>query len=309
MPGVNKEQIAKAKQIDLLTYLRSFAPEELVQINRDTYSIRAHDSLKISNGKWYWFSRGIGGTTALNYLIEVQGYSFVEAVKRICGGEIKAAIQPTAEDEPEGFILPSAHVNFERVIRYLKGRGISDEVLRHCIQNKLIYESRDYHNAVFVGYDARRKERYAALRGTWMDAKKPFKGEVKGSDKRYSFSITPKERSDKLFVTESAIDALSVATLRKDRWEESHYLSVGGVYAPKRKETAVKLPAALTQYLKDHQEISKVVLCLDNDEVGRGASRFIEERLKEKGFSVWDKPPKRGKDYNELIISLNHNSM
>ena len=302
MPGVTKEQIAKAKQMDLLTYLKAFEAGELVQVNRDTYSTRTHDSLKISNGKWYWFSRGIGGTTALNYLIEVQGYSFVEVVKRLCGGETKVAIQPKTIDEPEEFCLPRANENCERIIQYLKRRRISNEILKHCIQNKLIYESCDYHNAVFAGYDAKEIPRYAALRGTWAGAKRPFKGEVKGSDKRYSFFITPKESRDKLFVTESAIDALSVATLRKDRWKDSHYLSIGGVYAPKRKETTAKLPAALVEYLKDHQEIKKIVLCLDNDDAGRGASRFIEEELKEKGYSVWDKPPKRGKDYNEYLL-------
>ncbi len=35
-------------------------------------------SLKISNGKWIWWSRGIGGRSALDYLIKVKGYSFLE---------------------------------------------------------------------------------------------------------------------------------------------------------------------------------------------------------------------------------------
>lgn len=53
--------------MDLLTYLRRFEPEELVHIGGDTYATRTHDSLKISNGKWCWWSRNIGGTNALDY--------------------------------------------------------------------------------------------------------------------------------------------------------------------------------------------------------------------------------------------------
>lgn len=35
-----------------------------------------------------WLSRGIGGTTALNYLIEVKGYSFIEVVETITGKQV-----------------------------------------------------------------------------------------------------------------------------------------------------------------------------------------------------------------------------
>ena len=50
MPYLSKEQIAAAREMDLLTYLRRFEPEELVHIGGDTYATRTHDSLKISNG-------------------------------------------------------------------------------------------------------------------------------------------------------------------------------------------------------------------------------------------------------------------
>lgn len=84
-PYLSKEQIAAAREMDLLTYLRRFEPEELVHIGGDTYATRTHDSLKISNGKWCWWSRNIGGTTALDYLTRVEGLSFLDAVQRILG--------------------------------------------------------------------------------------------------------------------------------------------------------------------------------------------------------------------------------
>ena len=85
MPYIPKDQIAATREMDLLTYLRRFEPQELVHIGGDTYATRTHDSLKISNGKWCWWSRNIGGTTALDYLTRVEGLSFLDAVQRILG--------------------------------------------------------------------------------------------------------------------------------------------------------------------------------------------------------------------------------
>lgn len=61
MPYVAPEVVQRVKQIDLLTYLKNYEPYELVHFFGNVYTTRSHDSLKISNGKWMWWSRGIGG--------------------------------------------------------------------------------------------------------------------------------------------------------------------------------------------------------------------------------------------------------
>ena len=68
MPFYNQEEIEKARQVDLFTYLQTCEPQELVHVSGNVYCTREHDSLRISNGKWCWFSRGIGGYSALDYL-------------------------------------------------------------------------------------------------------------------------------------------------------------------------------------------------------------------------------------------------
>lgn len=92
MKGVTPEEIRRAKEMDLLTYLRNFEPQELVHLGGSNYCTKTHDSLKISNGMWMWFSRGFGGRSALDYLIKVKEYSFVEAVKILNGQEIKKSL-------------------------------------------------------------------------------------------------------------------------------------------------------------------------------------------------------------------------
>jgi hypothetical protein len=83
MSYIPPAQVARAKQIDRLTYLQTREPDELVHVAGKEYTTKTHDSLKISNGLWAWNSRGFGGKTALDYLIKVRGMGFLEAVEHL----------------------------------------------------------------------------------------------------------------------------------------------------------------------------------------------------------------------------------
>ena len=98
MPYIAPEVITEARRMDLLTYLRAYEPNELVRFSGNTYTTRTHDSLKISNGKWMWWSQRIGGYNALDYLVKVKGCSFVEAVETLMG---KAAVMPSVTVKPK----------------------------------------------------------------------------------------------------------------------------------------------------------------------------------------------------------------
>lgn len=302
---VSKEQIATAREMDLYTYLRDYEPEELVHFSGNVYTTRSHSSLKISNGKWCWWSQGIGGKSALDYLIKVRGLSFPEAVTAIAGTEAipaKTAVPVTTEtkeQEPIPFQLPTKHVDNRRVFSYLKSRGIDAEIINFCINHGQLYEDGEHHNCVFVGFDGE-EAKYAAVRSTVSGSS--FKGDVPGSDKRYSFAV-PKhpEKVETLCVFECAIDAISYLTLLKLRgqnWKAAHCLSLAGVYRPK-KDGEMKLPLALTQYLEQHAEIQTIVFCLDHDEIGQLAAAEIGKQLT--AYQVIYQPPKVGKDYNELL--------
>lgn len=175
-PYLSKDQIAAAREMDLLTYLRRFEPEELVHIGGDTYATRTHDSLKISNGKWCWWSRGIGGTTALDYLTRVEGLSFLDAVQRILGElpHVPPKSEPTAPLSKTEFTLPPKHADNRRVFAYLRSRGIDAEIINHCIKHGQLYEDAEHHNCVFVGYE-HGNPAYGALRGTLRTPPSPVK--------------------------------------------------------------------------------------------------------------------------------------
>lgn len=304
MPYIPRDQVEKAKEMDLLTYLKTFEPDELVHFAGNTYYTREHDSLKISNGKWYWFSRGIGGRSALDYLIKVKEMSFMDAVGRILGQAVSmpAPIYQAKKEPKKEFKLPQRCRYSNRVFSYLQGRGIDGEIIQFCMNTGQIYESYPYHNAVFVGFDPEGQPKYAALRGTESN----FKGEAGGSDKRFSFCLPAQISSPTVHLFEAAIDLLSYATMAKMSGKDfrtAHLLSLAGVYKPSKEDSEITIPPALSQFLSVHPEIRQIVLRLDNDLTGQLAAKSLQAALSEK-YIVKIALPSHGKDYNDMLCHV-----
>lgn len=297
---VSREQIEQAKKIDLLSYLQVHEPHELVRISPDVYSTRTHDSLKISNGKWCWWSKHIGGRSALDYLIKVRGMEFIEAVQFLCDCARYSPSPPvfTAKPPPkQPFMLPKPYKNNDRVLRYLTRRGIDTEILMYCVKTGRLYED-EWHNCVFVGFDGKGKAGYAMLRSSSPTS--TFLREADGSDKRYSFAVPFCKEKDTVCLFESAIDLLSFATLQKDKWQDYNYLSLSGIYQPRKTLSETPLPIALAQYLRDYPQVRRIVLCLDNDEAGILAAQTICSLLPER-YTTELLLPDKGKDYNRQL--------
>ena len=204
MSYIAAEDVAKAKEMDLLTYLRNYEPQELVHVSGNTYCTREHDSLRISNGKWCWFSQGIGGRSALDYLIKVKGIPFTQAAEIIHGQEAEKppVFYRQKERKHTELLMPELSETTEQVEKYLYSSGIHPVIIRYCLDNRLLFESADFHNAVFVGHDKDGKARYGALRSTVSS----YKGELTGSDKQFSFFLEGKPNAEHIHVFESAID-------------------------------------------------------------------------------------------------------
>ena len=301
MPYIAPEVITEAKRMDLLTYLREYEPGELVKFSSNTYTTRTHDSLKISNGKWMWWSRGIGGKSALDYLIKVRGMDFVEAVQTIMGnGSVSF---PTCKNiksyEEQPLLLPEKSPTTDVVFDYLFGRGIDYEIINHCLEQELIIESLPYHNAVFIGYDENKEPKYAAYRATNQSR---IMGDCTGSKKQYSFRLTA-ENTGEVHLFECAIDLLSYATLMKlegKDWRQFNLVSLAGVYSPKQKIEDSKVPVTLGRLLEKDKTIKRIVLHLDNDIAGRKATKALQTILSD-NYEVVDDPPQYGKDVNDFL--------
>ena len=301
MPYYSQEIIEKAKQVDLLSYLRKYEPDELVRVSGNTYSTRTHDSLKISNGMWMWWSRGIGGKNAIDYLMTVKGMTFVEAVSVIAKDEAvinKPYIPPKKEEKK--LILPKKAPNNNEVIKYLKSRGINENVISYFIDNGFIYQSLPMNNIVFVGFDENNKPKYAGMRGTESTR---YLGDCYGSDKTFTFRIVNNKDNSNIHIFEGAIDLLSYATLLYEQgsdFKSQNLLSLSGIYSPKGEIKNAQIPLSLSKVLTDNPNIKTVYLHLDNDYAGHRAARYLTKALEDK-YMVKEHFVPNGKDVNDYL--------
>jgi hypothetical protein len=136
MPRLSDEQIAQARSIDLLDYLQTYEPGNVKKSGANEHCMVEHDSLKMSNGKWFRHSRQYGGYSALDFLVKVRGVHFVDAVESLTERRyfsqdhyktMSKADPPLQRPPSKPFTLPKPNRNPDRVIAYLRGRGIDKD--------------------------------------------------------------------------------------------------------------------------------------------------------------------------------------
>jgi len=307
MPWIEKEDIKRAKEVDLLTYLKNYEPWELVHVKGNQYRTASHDSLKISNGKWMWWSEGIGGKSAVDYLIKVRGMDFTDAVQAVIG-QVQARepvyIHPEPEEKKELYI-PEESPDFEQVYYYLtRERGIAPEVVFDQIENGNLYQTKEYANVAFVGRDSSKNIRLVTLRGT----RGSFKNTTSGSDRRFPFKTLAEDagvRNNVVHLFEAPMDHLSYATLMLDMgidYRRHNMIALCGIYQPKEKLEDSSVPIALKQHLEDCPYTKTVCLHLDNDVPGKKAAEALQVVLTNMGLTVMNQPPPEGfKDCNDFL--------
>ncbi|HEX2938870.1 MAG TPA: DUF3991 domain-containing protein, partial [Ruminiclostridium sp.] len=217
-----EEQKQAARNADLLDYVRRRG-YEVVKHGNSEYMLKEHDSIKISNNLWCRYSQQTvdangelsyeGGNT-LDFAMKFEGLNFVEAMKAI-GGQMNYGLPQYHYDyskkkEEKDVILPEPNSDCKHVFAYLcKTRCIDEDVVRSLLKQKILYESREHHNCVFVANDENGTARYGFIRGT--NSEKRFVQEAKYSTKSYGLVIPGK--SDTVYVFEAIIDAMSHATM------------------------------------------------------------------------------------------------
>lgn len=294
MEEYTREQIQRADDTDLYVFL-SERGEQFKRCGKEYRWLR-HDSVMINKSEWYRFSQNKGGH-AIDFMKEFYGLSFAEAVKELLGEEgVGETNRRTAKEDAgrqkvcpiplPGLELPERNESCEIARKYLiEQRKLSEWLIDQMIAKGDIYESKNYHNVVFVGRDKEQNPRYAAMRGT---DEKRYRGEAKGSEKIYGFGHIG--TNEKLFVFESPIDLLSYITAVPEEWEKHSYISLGGL-----SEKAMK------QVYMEHKNIRSIYLCLDNDEPGNERCRQFVSMIPEE-LCVFRLEPAK-KDWNECLVA------
>ena len=294
MEEYTREQIQRADDTDLYVFL-SGRGEQFKRCGKEYRWLR-HDSVMINKSEWYRFSQNKGGH-AIDFMKEFYGLSFAEAVKELLGEEGAGETnRRTAKEDAgrqkvcpiplPGLELPERNESCEIARKYLiEQRKLSEQLVDQMIAKGDIYESKNYHNVVFVGRDKEQNPRYTAMRGTDENR---YRGEARGSEKAYGFGHIGTD--EKLFVFESPIDLLSYITAVPEEWEKHSYISLGGL-----SEKAMK------RMYTEYPHIHSIYLCLDNDEPGNERCRQFVSLIPEE-LSVYRLEPVK-KDWNECLVA------
>lgn len=306
--NVTPEQIALAKQVDLLNYIQT-SGFEVKPHGSGTYKLidDGHDSTIIfpDGNSWFSYNDQVGGDS-ISFVQRHQNLGFVDAVKALVGeaSNFKNIHIPARQTEiKKDMVLPPKDENNNRVFAYLiKTRGIDRDLVKDCIDNGLIYQSKEaiakgdksynFNNCVFVGHDNDGKAQYASQR-SMNDDKTVFKADVKNSSKEYGFALAGDDNAEWLTVCEAPIDALSIASMNKSNGDDNkneHILSLGGVS-----------DKAIDKFLENNDKIKVINICLDNDDAGHQAGNRIKSKYEDLGYKIIESYPK-AKDYNLQLL-------
>ena len=293
-----EKQLANSVDLEQFLHMRG---EKLERAGREYKLIYydgsgKHDSITINGSTWFDHKNQVGGG-AIKFMRHFYGMDFQTAMNELLGRSVSSICRspPKAEvkeEKPKEFKLPEKNSDMHRVYAYLiKQRFIAPEIITHFARQHTLYEDKEHHNAVFVGFDEKGTPRQAHNRST-NSFGKTFRMTCEGSDTRYSFAHFGE--SEKLFVFEAPIDMLSYLTLYPQDWQKHSYIAMNGVY-----ENAV-----LTA-LKNHSNLEEIVLCTDNDEGGIDAAQRLTDILKEHGYENISRIIPENKDFNEDLKARN----
>ena len=293
------EQKQLANSVDLAEYLR-VRGEKLERAGVEHKLIYydssgKHDSITIRGSKWFDHKNQTGGG-AIKFMQEFYGMDFQTAVQELLGQRVTplshSPPKTIAKEEKKEFKLPEANANMHRVYAYLiKQRFIAPDIISYFAKQHTLYEDKEHHNAVFVGVDENGVPRHASKRST-NSYGNSFRITCQGSDTRYSFAHFGE--SKRLYVFEAPIDMMSFLTLYPKDWQKHSCIAMNGVY-----ENAV-LAA-----LKNHSNLSEVILCVDNDEGGIEAVGRLKDILSENGYTDVKRLAPKFKDWNEVLKAKN----
>lgn len=282
-----EEQKVQARQTDIADLLRRQG-ERLKRSGSEYEWQDGSQKVTIRGNLWFHQYEQVGGD-AIDFVRRFYNKDYPEAMEYLLGGcnGTLAVSPPVPKKPPVPFVLPKRNDNMRRVYAYLiNRRGIDRDVLHSFAHKGMIYESADYHNAVFVGFDKNGIARHAHKRGSGSQS--TFKGNQDGGLPEYSFHWHGS--SDRVYLFEAPIDMMSFISMHKEGWKQHSYAASCGVS-----------DIVLWQMMMDNPHINKVYLCRDNDEAGQKANKRTSDALFVKGIQHEILVPNR-KDWNEDIL-------
>lgn len=283
-----EEQKQQARKTNIIGLLQSRG-EQVKKSGSEYEWLYNSQKITIRDNLWFHQYERVGGD-AIDFVRKFYKKSFQDAMEYLLGNSSCIIIQ-TQQDKKEKqvkeFMPPTKNNDMSRVFKYLNiKRGIDKEIICSFAHDQMLYESKEYHSAVFLGFDKKGVSRHAHMRG--IGASSTYKGNVSGSIPEYSFHWHG--ASKYLFLFEAPIDMLSFISMHKKDWKKHSYAASCSVS-----------DKVLFQCLKDNPNIRFVYLCFDNDIPGQEANNRIQNKLNALNIKSKILVPNH-KDWNEDLV-------
>lgn len=297
-----EDEMKKVFDTNLIEYAISQG-FDVEKADHHSYHIKKSGGLFLFPRGFHQFSTMEKGNI-IDFAMKYQNLNFIGAVEQILGTKayentISFKVKPK---EQRGILeLPKAHTDCNATIDYLVNKRCLDEdIVKDLIKQGSIFEAitthngLNYTNCAFVGFGKDNTPKYCALRGLSGG----FRQDVKNSDKVYGFKMLG--TSNRVFVFESPIDAISHATMCK--------LNNLDYVADSRISEGCLSDKALMQFLEDNSHIKEIVFCYDNDiegklqdgtpfNFGQELAKKCVKKFEEQGYKTFIQTPER-KDFN-----------
>lgn len=283
-----EEQKQQARQTDIVSLLQSQG-EQVEKSGSEYEWLYNLQKITIRGNLWFHQYEQVGGD-AIDFVSKFYNKSFQGAMEYLLGNgccKITHTRQEKKSNQTKEFMPPPKSDDMSRIFKYLNiKRGIDKEIIYSFAHDQMLYESKEYHSAVFLGFDKNCMPRHAHKRG--IGAKNTYKGNVSGSIPEYSFHWHGESKY--LFLFEAPIDMLSFISMYKKDWKKHSYAASCSVS-----------DKVLFQCLKDNPNIQFVYLCFDNDTPGQKANKRIQNKLNALNIKSKILVPKH-KDWNEDLV-------
>lgn len=219
----------------------------------------------IRGNLWFHQYERVGGD-AVGFVRKFYNKEYAETVQFLLDGKCGTITRAKPKEiERKPFEMPKAYWNINRVKDYLCNvRGIDEYIIQEFVDKKMIFESADYHNAVFVGFDKNGVPRHANKRRILKSS--TFKGNAEGSLDEFAFHWIG--TNNKLFLFEAPIDMLSYICMNKENWKENSYAASCSIS-----------DRVLFQCLNEYPNINEVFIGYDNDFYGQRAAKRTQNKL------------------------------
>lgn len=274
---------------------------------------KQHDSLLVDtrSNYFFWNSRAEQGDI-FRFIQVYEMYqngneiSFYEAKKK-ANQFLGVDYQPSQQildaknakvTTPVTLEVPKKVNRYDKIASYLCGSRKIDFMLASDLikKNRLYQDERN--NICFVGIDEKGKVQYIMQRGT---GKSVFKGDAFGSIIEVGFYYSNKDKTKKIILTESIIDALSYQSMDilNNKSIDYDLLGCGG--------TNKVWSTFYFNYTKRNwnHSLEEVIVATDNDTAGFKAYEEFVKQCTEKGFTFKIKREiPVAKDFNDDLVNL-----